>query len=89
MVVRVGVTDEDSAAGLIPLLVKEVEAKRVCFESLTQQLCIEIDRNQDEAVVHILNVVERWLGDGGRAPTTIEIDEHSYVLGAQSSGVPA
>ena len=89
MVVRVGVIDEDSAAGLIPLLVKEVDAERICFETSSQQLCIEIERKQDDAVVHILNVVERWLGDGGRAPTTIEIDEHSYVLGAQSSGVPA
>jgi len=89
MVVRVGVVDEDSAAGLIPLLVKEVEAERICFETSSQQLCIEIERNHDQAVVRILNVVERWLGDGGRAPTRIEIDEHSYVLGAQQNGVPA
>jgi hypothetical protein len=89
MLVRVGVIDEDSAAGLIPLLVKEVEAERVCFETSSQQLCIEVERNPDEALVRLLNVVERWLGDGGRAPTTIEIDERSYVLGAQATGVTA
>jgi hypothetical protein len=89
MVVRVGVLDGDSAAGLIPLLAKEVEAERIRFDTSSRQLCIEIERNQDEAVVRILNVVERWLGDGGRAPTSIEIGERSYVLGAQGNGGPA
>jgi hypothetical protein len=82
MVVRVTVVDSDSAGGLIRRLVQEIEAERVRFESERQQVCIEVMRNSDQALGRILTVVEQWLGDGGRAPTDVQIDEHRYVLGA-------
>ena len=78
MVVRVGVVDEDSAAGLIPLLVKEVDAERICFETASQQLCIEIERNHDQAVVRI-----------GRTPRGLWLDlRGATTVVAVSAGAP-
>jgi len=30
----------------------------------------------------VLNLLESWLGAGGHPPTNVEIDDHSYVIGA-------
>lgn len=86
MVIRVGVVDTETAGGLIPLLAQAVEVEHVCFEPSSQQVCIEVETNPDRTLVTILNLVEEWLGDGGHAPTHVEIDDHSYVLGAKATG---
>jgi hypothetical protein len=87
MVVRVTVLDTESAGALIRLLVREVDAERVRFEPDSQQVCVDIARSPDQAVGRVLSTVEAWLGDGGRAPTDVEIDEHRYVLGARQPAV--
>jgi hypothetical protein len=84
MVVRVTVVDSVAAGELIQLLVQEVDAGQVRFEPDRQEVCVEIAKSPDQAIGRILSVVETWLGDGGRAPTTVEIDEHPYVLGARA-----
>jgi len=86
VVIRVGVVDAETAGGLIPLLVQSVDAERVCFEPASQKVCIEVETNPDRTLVTILNLVEEWLGDGGHAPTHVEIDDHTYVLGAKPTG---
>lgn len=89
MVVRVTVVDNSSAGDLIRQLVHEVDAEQVRFEAERQQVCVEIVKNPDQAIGRILSIVETWLGDGDRAPTEVEIDEHRYVLGArQPAGDP-
>jgi hypothetical protein len=85
VVIRVGVVDPETAGGLIPLVAQEVDAERVCFEPSSQQVCIEVERNPDQTLVRILNLVEEWLGAGGHAPTRVEIDDHTYVLGAKTT----
>jgi hypothetical protein len=82
VVVRVTVADSDSAGGLIRELIREVDAEYVSFEAATQQVCVEFEKNPDQTLVLILNAVEGWLGAGDRQPTRVEIDDHSYVLGA-------
>jgi hypothetical protein len=82
MVVRVTVIDADSAAGLMRRLAGEVELEEVSFDASRQQVLLGVEKNPDEAIVRILNLLEQWLGAGGRAPTDVEIDDHRYVLGA-------
>jgi len=83
MVVRVTVVDSVAAGELIRLLVQEVDAEQVRFEPERQHVCVEIVKSPDQAIGRILSVVERWLGDGGRMATDVEIDDHRYVLGAR------
>lgn len=83
MVVRVTVVDSVGAGELIRLLVQEVDAEQVRFEPDRQQVCVEVAKSPEQAIGRILSVVETWLGDGGLAPTDVEIDEHRYVLGAR------
>jgi len=83
VIARISVVDTDSAGDLIRRLVQDVEAEHVCFESERQQVCVEVQRNPDHTLGKVLSVVEDWLGETGRAPTTIEIDERSYILGAR------
>jgi len=47
---------------------------------------VELKREPDRNLGLILNAVESWLGDGGRPPATVEIDGHSYTLGARFVG---
>lgn len=85
MVVRVNVVDAGPADALIRRLVEEVHAEQVRFDSARQQVCIEVAKNPDESLVTILSVVEEWLGVTGCAPTSVEIDERSYVLEGRTS----
>jgi hypothetical protein len=79
VVVRVTVADVDAAGGLIQELVREVDAERVSLDSATKQVGVEVDKHPDP-LVGILNVVEAWLASGEHAPSTISVDERSYVL---------
>jgi hypothetical protein len=86
-VVRVNVADSDGAGELIRLLVQMIEAEQVRFDAERRQVYIEVANGPDHALGRVLGVVEGWLGDGGRAPTEVEIDDHRYVLGApQAAG---
>ena len=82
MVVRVTVVDAEQAEGLIQRLRREVDAAEVVFEQARQQVRIEVEKNPDETLGEVLNLLESWLGAGGHPPTSVEIDDHSYVLGA-------
>jgi hypothetical protein len=84
MVVRVSVVDADAAAGLVQRLLREVDVEDVNFDQGRLQVQIDLERNPDEAIVKVLNLLEDWLGVGGREPTNVEIDDHRYVLGAAS-----
>jgi hypothetical protein len=83
VVVRVTVEDRGTSAELIRLLVQEIDARKLCFEPERGQVLIEVGKDPDRTLVQILNVVEAWLGDGGREPTNVEIDGHTYVLGSR------
>jgi hypothetical protein len=89
MVVRVSVVDAQSAEVLIRRLTTDTEAEDVSFDSARQQVCIDVGKNAEQALVRILSLVEEWLGDGGRAPTNVEIDAHRYVLAARAAAVSA
>ena len=82
MVVRVSVFDVEAAAELIQRVLREVDVDDVTFESARGQVRIGVERNHDETLVEVLNLLENWLGVGGRQPTSVEIDDHRYVLGA-------
>ncbi len=82
MVVRVSVVDGDDAVELMQRLLQEVDVEDVNFELARQQVRIEVGRNPDETLVEVLNLLEGWLGAGGHPPTSVEIDEHRYMLGA-------
>jgi hypothetical protein len=41
-----------------------------------------VHKRPDETLVEVLNLLEDWLGDGRRAPTSVEIDNRRYVIGA-------
>jgi hypothetical protein len=86
MLVLVTVADADTATGLIERLVGEVDAELVSFEPEQRQVCVELKREPDRNLGRILNAVESWLGDGGRSPAKVEIDGHSYTLGARAVG---
>jgi hypothetical protein len=85
VVVRVTVFDADSAGGLIKQLVREVDAEDVCFEPDEQRVCISVETRPEHTVGRILSVVESWLVGGGRETTNVEIDDHTYVLGAPAA----
>ena len=82
MVVRVTVVDAEQAEGLMQLVRREVDVEDVEFEQARQQVRIEVERNPDETLGIVLNLLESWLGEGGREPTSVEIDDRRYVLGA-------
>ena len=82
MVVRVTVVDADQAAVLVHRVRQEVDVVEVEFEQARQQVRIEVEKNPDETLGKVLNLLESWLGEGGRAPTSVEIDDRQYVLGA-------
>jgi hypothetical protein len=85
MLVRVTVLDTAAATGLMERLAQEVEIERVSFDASRQQVLLEVERNPDQAIGKILNLLEQWLRDGGRAPTAVEIDDHRYVLAAPNA----
>jgi hypothetical protein len=82
MVVRVVVVDADAAAGLMQRILNELDVEDVSFDSARQQVQIDVHKRPDETLVEVLNLLEDWLGDGRRAPTSVEIDDRRYVLGA-------
>ena len=82
MVVRVFVVDADAAAGLVDRLQREVDVADVGFEPGRLQVRIDLERKPDETLGEVLNLLESWLGAGGHPPASVEIDDHSYVLGA-------
>ena len=82
MVVRVTVVDADQAAVLVHRVRREVDVVKVEFEQARQHVRIEVEKNPDETLGKVLNLLETWLGEGGRAPTSVEIDDRRYVLGA-------
>jgi hypothetical protein len=82
MVVRVFVVDADAAEGLMQRVLQEVDVADVYFDSASQQVQIDVEKSPDETLVEVLNLLEDWLGTGGRAPTSVEIDDRRYVLGA-------
>ena len=82
MVVRVTVVDADQAEGLVQRVRQELDVEDVEFEQARQQVRIEVAKNPDETLGVVLNLLESWLGEGGRAPTSVEIDDRRYVLGA-------
>ena len=95
MVVRVSVVDTDDcgrADAESPL--RGGRSHQVEFDAARQEVRIE-DRGKqpDETLVEVLNLLENWLGIGGRPPTSVEIDDHRYLLGAAASprrrGAPA
>ena len=81
MVVRVTVVDADQAEGLVQRVRQELDVEDVEFEQAQQQVRIEVAKNPDETLGVVLNLLERWLGEGGRTPTNVEIDDRRYVLG--------
>jgi hypothetical protein len=82
MVVRVSVVEGDGAVELMQRLLQEVDVEDVNLDLARQQVRIDVGRNPDETLVEVLNLVESWLGAGGRPPTSVEIDDHRYLLGA-------
>jgi hypothetical protein len=82
MVVRVTVVDADQAEGLVQRVRREVDVEQVEFEQTRQQVRIEVARNPDETLGVVLSLLESWLGENGREPTSVEIDDRRYVLGA-------
>ena len=82
MVVRVSVVDAEAAEGLMQRILREVDVQDVNFEHGEQRVRIDVERNPDETLVEVLNLLESWLGAGGHPPTSVEIDDHRYVLGA-------
>jgi hypothetical protein len=82
MVVRVTVVDADQARGLVQRVRQELDVEDVEFEQARQQVRIEVEKNPDATLGVVLNLLESWLGEGGRAPTSVEIDDRQYVLGA-------
>ena len=82
MVVRVTVVDADQAAVLMQRVRREVDVEGVEFEQTHQQVRIDVAKNPDETLGEVLNLLESWLGAGGYPPTSVVIDDHSYVLGA-------
>jgi hypothetical protein len=82
MVVRVSVVDTDAAAELMQRVRCEVTVAQVEFDAARQEVRIEIEKQPDETLVEVLNLLENWLGASGHPPTSVEIDEHRYVLSA-------
>ncbi|HSS81971.1 MAG TPA: hypothetical protein VLK24_12345 [Gaiellaceae bacterium] len=76
------VVDAEQAEDLVQRLRREVDSADVEFEQARQQVRIEVEKNPDETLGAVLNLLESWLGEGGRAPTDVEIDDRRYVLGA-------
>ena len=83
MLVLVAVADDETAAGLVDRLEREVVAKEIRFQDDRRRLCVNLNEEPDRNLGRLLNVVEEWLGEDGRAPTNVEIDGHSYTLGAR------
>ena len=83
MLVLVTVGGGETAAGLVDRLEREVVASEIHFQDDPRRVSIELEAEPDRNLGRLLNVVEEWLGEDGRAPTNVEIDGHSYTLGAR------
>jgi type II secretory pathway component PulL len=84
MIVRVSVVDAERAVALMQRIRSEVDVEEVNFEQDRQQVRIDVEKNRDETLVEVLNLLESWLGADGLPPTNVEIDDHRYLLGAAS-----
>jgi len=84
MIVRVSVVDAERAIALMQRIRSEVGVDHVDFEQDRQQVRIDVEKNPDETLVEVLNLLESWLGADGLPPTNVEIDDHRYLLGAAS-----
>jgi hypothetical protein len=82
MVVRVSVADAEAGVELMQRILREVDVRDVSLERGQRQVRIDLERHRGEGLVEVLNLLEGWLGAGGHSPTKVEIDDHSYVLGA-------
>ena len=82
MIVRVSVVDVERAVVLMQRIRTEVDVQDVNFEQERQQVRIDVEKNRDETLVEVLNLLESWLGADGLPPTNVEIDDHRYLLGA-------
>lgn len=76
MLIRVAIDDPGSAQDLVEIVRREVEAETVAFDPGCREIRVELKKDPDRALVRALGVIEEWL----RAPTTVDIDDHSYVL---------
>jgi hypothetical protein len=84
MLVLVTVAGDETAADLVERLEREVVAAEINFQDDgRRRICIELMAEPDRNLGRLLNVVEEWLGEDGRSPTNVEIDGHSYTLGAR------
>ena len=83
MLVLVTVGGGETAAGLVDRLEREVVASEIRFQDDPRRVSIELEAEPDRNLGRLLNIVEEWLGEDERAPTNVEIDGHSYTLGAR------
>ena len=83
MLVLVTVDDAETAGGLVARLEGVVDAAEIRFEAEPRRVGIVLKAEPDRNLGLVLNVVEEWLGEDGRDPTKVEIDGHSYTLGAR------
>jgi len=81
VLVLVTVGDAETAAGLVGLLEREVDAAEIRFEAEPRRVCIELKAEPDRNLGLVLTAVERWVGEDGGDPAKVEIDGHSYTLG--------
>ena len=77
------VGDAETAAGLVGRLERDVNAARIRYEAEARRVCVELKAEPDRNLGLVLNAVEDWLGEDGHDPTKVEIDGHSYTLGAR------
>ena len=83
MLVLVTVGGGETAAGLVDRIEREVVASEIHFQDDPRRVSIELEAEPDRNLGRLLNIVEEWLGEDERAPTNVEIDGHSYTLGAR------
>jgi hypothetical protein len=82
MLVLLTVAEVETAADLVDRLEREVVATEIRVQD-DRRVCVELEAEPDRNLGRLLSVVEEWLGEDGRAPTNVEIDGHSYMLGAR------
>jgi hypothetical protein len=82
VVVRVSVADAEAAVELMQSILREVDVQDVNFEDGQQQVRIDLQRNPDDGLVDVLNLLEGWLGAGSHPAANVGIDDHPYMLGA-------
>jgi hypothetical protein len=80
MEMRIVVQDAASAGALAERLTLALGAERISIVRGRQEVDVQVERDSDRAILHIIDTVERWLEHATAGSAEMWLGERSYRL---------